>query len=221
VVSDLIIGYQSKTARIAANAAKSAADTASKQLEMMDRPWIQDNVRPGANLIFDNDAVSWGVIIRIQNVGHAVASVVVPRTKLIAVHDADVIDGPVQQAHALCNEMSKRMEDVKPNYGILGGSEFPGNWLDFPGQATIWPAEVKSDSFDGGTELSRSIQPILVGCIVYRYETSETTHHTGFVYMVSHTDDSKINAAAQVFFSIGKAIPRDKIVLTKTWEFAN
>jgi hypothetical protein len=111
--------------RDAANAAKSGADTAARQLEMADRPWIKDTVRSNFDFTWDKGGVSWAVVIRADNVGHSVATAIYPQAELIAIEGADVIDGPRRKARELCDEVSNRFEKVKSDPVVWSNGGWP------------------------------------------------------------------------------------------------
>jgi len=224
VVAILILSvnaWQSWETRKSAGAAKSAAETASKQLEAADRPWIKDTVRSAFDFTANNGAFSWAVTIRAENLGHSVATAIFPETRLIAIHGADFIDAPRQQAKELCDNVSKRFETVKDNPSVWGTSIFPGEWSEFASNAILWPSQIKGNTFDGGAKLGTSVFPVLIGCIEYHYATSEKPHHTWFVYTLVHNEDSALAEPTRVFFSLGKTIPNKNMVLIKASQFAD
>jgi hypothetical protein len=206
----------------AAQAAKESADTASRQLEMEDRPWLKDTVRSGSDFIFQNNntTVSWAVLVRAENVGHSVATAIYPEAKLITIRGADCLDGPRHQVTQLCDNLSKRFEAVKSDPSVWGNSVFPGDSTEIPLNVFLGPSDIGSTSIDGGRGLGKSIFPMLIGCVEYHYATSEKPHFTGFVYVLSHTDDPAVPTAAQVFFSIGKNVPKADIMFTKSAQYA-
>jgi len=204
-----------------ADAAKSAAETAARQLEMADRPWIKDVVRSNADFMFNNGAFSWAVTIRAENVGHSVATAIFPETKLIAVHGADFIDAPRHQAKELCDRVSDRFERVKNDPSVWGIAIFPGDYTDLPSSPILWPPQIKDATFDGGTKVGTSVIPMLIGCVEYHYATSEKPHKTWFVYTLAHSDDPTLPLPTRVFFSIGKTVPNANMVLIKASQFAD
>jgi hypothetical protein len=202
----------------AADAAKDAVETASRQLEMVDRPWLKDEVEPG-NLIFDNGAISWWVRVKVQNVGHSVATEVFPDVRLISIQGADFIEAPRKKVTEICDSMPKRFESVKGVPGLWNNSIFSSDSRDFGMSPILWAKDM--NFFDGGKALGKSVVPMLVGCIEYRYPTSAKPHHTGFVYAISHNDDAAIGEAGRVFFSVGKSIPKENLVLKKVGQVAD
>jgi hypothetical protein len=80
----------------AADAAHDAAATASRQLEMADRPWIKESITvdvPFASRA--NAGASWAVLIKATNVGHSVATGVFASAELIAPPLRNYFDEPL------------------------------------------------------------------------------------------------------------------------------
>ena len=212
----ILLGYFGVTILIW-SANKDAAESSRRQLEMIDRPWIKDTAFSAFDMRWQQGSyLGWVVTVRTENVGHSVATGIFPEVKLIAIEGADFIDYPRREAQKVCDEVSTRFEKIKSDPSAWAASVFPGEPRDFAGyNVYLLPSEVEKKSFDGGTNVGKSIMPMLVGCIVYHYPSSEHAHHTGFVYMLSHTDDPALAEPTRIFFGIGKKIPRDKVTLTK------
>lgn len=203
------------------SANQRAADTASRQLEMQDRPWLKDTVTPASDLLANNGAFSWAVQVRLDNVGHSVATGIFPRTELIAPKGADFIDGPRKRVTELCKDASQRAANIKKDPALWNGSIFPGDAAVYMEGPILFPKDINSAIIDGGATLGKSVPIMLVGCVVYDFPTALGSHETGFVYLVSHADDPSLPQPSQVFFSVVKTIPKDKIILKKDAQFAN
>lgn len=195
--------FQGCQTKHAADSAKIAATTASRQLEMADRPWLKESVTSDAPFLFQNGAISWAVLVRASNVGHSVATGVFVQTKLIALVGADYVDGPRQQLNEFCDKVA----NTAINPTKWGVSVFPNDSSDLPSSLIMWPKEVQANSIDGGADLGRSIFPMLIGCIDYQYPTSEHRHQTRFIYDVLYK--------TQPFISIGKTLPMEGIRLSR------
>ena len=215
---NIFLWYSTKNA---ANAAQESADTASRQLEMMDRPWIKEEVSPAANLMADRGAFSWGVTIRIDNAGHSVATNVYPRTELIAPKGADFIDGPRRRVMELCKDASQRAVNLKKDPMLWDTSVYPGDPVESNQSPILWPKDVEVATVDGGEKLGESVPLMLLGCIAYDYPTASKFHETGFVYLIVHNDDMSIPEPTRIFFSVSKTIPKDKLVMIKKGQVAN
>jgi hypothetical protein len=197
-------------------------NTMERQLEMTDRPWIKDTVVSSFEMGWQHGSyLGWDVNVRTENVGRSVATGIFPEAKLIAIEGADFIDYPRRETKKVCDDVDMRFDKIKSDPIAWATSVFPENSLEFPQGVYLLPSEVEKKSFDGGASLGKSINPMLVGCIVYHYPSSEHPHHTGFVYVLSHSDDSSLAEPTTVFFGIGRNIPKDKIILRKVGQFAD
>jgi hypothetical protein len=195
--------------------------TMQRQVEIADRPWVKDTVTSAFDFTAQNGGFSWSVNIRADNVGHSVATAIFPQAKLIAVpQQADFIVEPRQKAQELCNSMSKQFAKANDDPTIMGAAIFPGDHRDFPYNTVLWPNDVSGVTLDGGAGLGKSVMPMLIGCIEYHYGTSEKPHRTWFVYVLSHNDDPTAQQS-QPFFSLGKTVPKDNVVLFKSGQFAD
>jgi hypothetical protein len=205
----------------AADAAYNASVTASRQLEMADRPWLKEEVKSVSDFNFQNGTISWAVSINAQNVGHSVATETFPDARIIAIQGADLIDAPRKKVTEICEGMPKRFHSVKAVPGLWNNSIFPSDSHEFRGVNIILSPKDMEEIFDGGTGIGKSVIPVLVGCLEYHYPTSDRPHHTGFVYVLSHNEDSSIPESARAFFSVGKNIPKDNVVLRKFGQMAD
>jgi hypothetical protein len=193
---------------------QSQTAISQKQLAAIDRPWIKNAVTSWLDFRIDNNVGYWGAVISAENIGHSVAVAIMPEPKLIIVRGADFIDTPRRRAKEVCDELSNKLDKLKNDPAVLGNIVFPGTHVDFPFNIAMPPSEFKGIS-------DKTITPMLIGCVAYRYPSSEDTHGTGFVYVLSHEDDPTIQEAGRVFFKIGTTIPRDKVKLTGYDTFAN
>jgi len=215
-----LVGYTAISA-FQWGAMKGQLEQMKRQLEMADRPWIKDTVTPAYDFTFDKGAISWSVNIRVENVGHSVATIRFAEARLIAVHGADIIDGPRQQAKEFCDNLSDRYERVDSYPSVWGTAVFPGDPANFPYSTILWQSGINNATFDGGADLGKSVMPMLIGCIKYHYPTSDKPHKTWFVYFISHSDNPALSESSRIFFSIGKTVPKGQIVLTKSGQFAD
>lgn len=191
-------------------------------LEGSDRPWIKDTVVSAFEMGWQNGSyLGWDVTVRTENIGRSVATGIFPETKLIAIKGADFIDYPRREAKKVCDAADAHFDKIKDDPTAWANSAFPETWLEFPQGVHLLESEVEKNSFDGGANLGKSIHPMLVGCILYHYPSSEHAHHTGFVYVLSHSDDPALAEATRAFFGIGRNIPKEKVVLLKVGQFAD
>jgi hypothetical protein len=203
---------------------RKSADSSARQLEMLDRPWLKEELTSASDFRSQKGgAMDLAVTIKVDNVGHSVATDVSPDGRLIAIKDADFIDGPRRQVTELCKKMSERWENVKTtDPSIWNNSIFPDDSHTFiPLDVFLWPKDIDSNSLDGGAQLGKSIFPVFIGCIEYHFPTSSRPHHTGFVYFLTHTDIPSLPDPTRAFFSVSTTVPKDNIVLTKSAQVAD
>lgn len=191
-------------------ATKNATRIASRQLEMADRPWLRDDVIPKANFIFDKGSISWGVLIKGENVGHSVATGVFAEATLIALHGADYVDGPTKELNKFCDRFPNSRTKPPNQWGV---SVFPNDFTEIPYAVIMMADDVERASVDGGTALGNSIFPMLIGCIDYQYSTSDKRHQTRFIYDVFYKDLEA--ATPQPFISMGKTLPVAGMILKR------
>jgi hypothetical protein len=177
-----------------------------KQLETADRPWLKETVTSTAPFLANNGAFSWGVIIRVTNVGHSVATGVFAPAILIAPKSGDYFDEPLAKLKDFCDKISNTRIDPS-RYGV---SIFPGDYADITASPILFPNDVNHASFDDRG--NKAVEPMLVGCIDYQFPASEKRHQTRFIYDVF--DKSKPSAQS-VFIAVGKTVPKDQIGLVR------
>ena len=175
-----------------ANAAKESADTASRQLEMTDRPWLilQGIVIDNSGFTFSKDGrahVSIHPIIK--NIGHSVATHVTFDAKMIIPSQSDFANIAVREQKELCKSFEDKPVGIHEKFSITIG------------ETVLFPEEIEQ-SWSYGLDLEKSdiekkqvivqidgsskgiLAPTIVGCIDYRYPSSIHHHQTGFVYDV-------------------------------------
>lgn len=193
----------------AADAAYNASVTASRQLEMVDRPWIKESVKSGAKFQSDkNGNITWAINIQGVNVGHSVATGMFVQGKLIAMRGADYVDGPSAQLKEYCDGLAKTKIRSAENWGV---SVFPGDHADLPFGINGWEKDIKPAIIDGGQKLGPSIFLMFIGCIDYEYPTSNFRHQTRFIYDVFHKDPT--SGENDPFLSLEKTFPSEEMVL--------
>jgi hypothetical protein len=173
-----------------ADAADQSAKAASRQLEMIDRPWLKEIVRPNADFLYNDGGFSWAINVQLQNVGHSVATGAFVAGKLIAanIQNADLVDGPANAMNKFCDTIASESPINPRRWGV---SVFPGDIDSVLGLSPIlFPNDIKGNVVDGGKTLGRSIFPILIGCVDYQYSASSIRHQTRFIYDVFWKDPS-------------------------------
>jgi hypothetical protein len=98
----------------AAEAAKSAADTAAKQLEMTDRPWVAIEVAITSPLIYDDKGVRLDFSFVPKNIGHSPAQNVLIAPELLPVFMGDDVS---EAQKRICK--SAAQDTVFPKYVLF------------------------------------------------------------------------------------------------------
>jgi hypothetical protein len=173
-------------------ATQTSGETATKQLEMIDRPWLilQGVTANNPGFTFSKDGRAH-LSIRpvIKNIGHSVATNITFDAKIIIPSQTDFASIAAQAQKELC----KPSED-KP----VGSHETTSVTL---AESVLFPEEIEQ-SWSYGLDLEETeiakkqtpvqiggvptgiLAPAIVGCIDYRYPSSTHHHQTGFVYDV-------------------------------------
>lgn len=119
---------QKQTPKIAksADAAKSAADTASKSLEVSERPWLSiEDVSIGSPLTFNNGGGLVSINYSIKNYGNSPAAHVNWRTKLLPLTmTKDILAEILLQQSALCDPLRK-VQTSTPDTLVFPGQIHP------------------------------------------------------------------------------------------------
>jgi hypothetical protein len=151
---------------VSANAAKSAADTSARALEVSARPWVAaEDIEPSGSLIFNQSGATIPIRYTLRNYGSSPALGVQWRSKLISYPMRNVLDEIRSQQAILC-------KDYTP-----GRTAFTAATL-FPGSKTP-KGETIGDSMSdietnmrlrdsGPLKNTGYVQFAVIGCIDYR-----------------------------------------------------
>jgi hypothetical protein len=199
-----------------ANAAKSAADVAAKQLEMAERPWIEaGDFQIVSPLAIEQNGEGARLTIRFtpHNIGHSPAVLVNPEVRLSPSYIG--IPDPRQARRDACR-------------AAITGSQIQHN-KDF--METWFPGELPPRDF--GLVLSRKdiedamqarfqwhppapadhIELQIAVCIAYQSSFADTQYHTGYVLDLERMIDNP-PFVSDVFESKPAIIPPEKLRLT-------
>jgi hypothetical protein len=178
VVSDIFLLRQSSIGRDSADAAKSAAKTASESLLLQNRPWVKIRHRISSPLTFAIDAARMKLRDTLENVGPTVAVNVLTWEDMIPV-DRD-------QSYATAFRRQREWCDANrhPNpVGLSGYTLFPHD--PFEQESNVGSTKETIDRAIRESETVGKIRFVIVGCVCYKapFEPrSAPTHQTRFVY---------------------------------------
>jgi hypothetical protein len=215
--------YQMSATRDAAQAAKSAADTAQKQLEMSERPWLilqGITVDPPGFIFPKEGGAQISIRPQIKNIGHSVATGVIFSVKLFNPSRTSFFTEPLTKQQDLCKPIAD-----KP---IINSQ-----WGRGVGDLVIFPSDIEQSWFYGlnltqsemdSTKLTVKIgdrdigllAPFIVGCVDYQYPTSTRHHQTQFIYRLERVNHAaKPGAIPTIAIRIGEPVSAPDVVIIK------
>jgi hypothetical protein len=204
---------QWQATRQSADAATSAATTAAKQLEMVDRPWVIVSFIVNSPLVFGEDGMHLSLGVHLKNIGHSVATNIVIDDALFP--SKDPLNEPLVRQRKLCEKTRK--DTVGMNTGRLELTIFPDEEDgSLSAGATIDNATIAANLLD--THLHPALKTkfissvYFVGCVDYQYATSTIHHQTQFIYEVGRIEPPRTFPMAIV---IGQPIAADNVRLTR------
>ena len=192
----------------AADAAKSAADTASKQLELAERPWVDTAIAIDGPLVWNVNGMNVTVKVATRNIGNSPALSVFSSPLLLVGANAE--NASNYRAHVCENA------DNATRHGDLGVALFPnGSPVERQYSTSIGNNEIEqqkaSKEFPGSNFGKVVLSPTLVICTTYRPTfNSKTVYHTAYI-----VDLFKINSAAGIVpaFNIGEDVDKSQLSL--------
>lgn len=183
----------------AANAAASAADTAAKQLELAERPWVDADVRINGPLTFDVNGANLNVLITLRNTGHSPAVNASIRPLILATFGSN--EEPLAARRQLCADAAKSATSY-----AFGVTIFPNATIPYDERIGLGNSDIaKIGQVFGGKFKGRIIGPELILCIAYlpTFKTN-TVYTTGYIF-----DVFKINSKTNlpdIGFTVGENI---------------
>ena len=185
--------YQAFSTQTAAEAAKSAADTAAAQLELSERPWVTVNMTitqpkkqrytgfAAPSLTFNADGTaSFNAFVILKNIGHSVAKAIYVRPQMYPPVFERILTEPMVKQKEWCDKVRGETPDEK---------QLP----------SLFPDEVDIESFSFGMSRSdievaktsgvfgrfHALTPVILGCINYKSSLSNVVHQTPVLYRLN------------------------------------
>jgi hypothetical protein len=197
-----------------ARAAQRSASTAVAQLETTDRPWIKAVPLVWSPVTFDNGGLSFSVTFALSNIGRSVATdvTIFSGAFVPAWEGAAHFKQPLERQTALCNK-------VQP--GGLMFALFPGETKQLNVGVAISREEMEKNAVPPPPGMPDSspgkrIDPMLFGCVDYRFASVPKHHQTGFIYDVVRTDPKTPNVPYLII--VGQDLPAANVNLER-WVF--
>lgn len=192
--------------------AKRTADTVSKQAEAADRPWVKVvDVKPrGLQFVGPrfqrklgvDDLIVVHTTIVLKNIGRSVAVEIRTNSRL---YTPQWKDGWGENIEPLQRNTCKTIDLRTPSNAIL----FPDDSQEIH---VTDQSIVTSDTINReGPNLYMFV--LIVGCIDYRFQSSETSHQTAFVYEVFRADDRSR------FLALGSDVPGAGLLFTRNTSY--
>jgi hypothetical protein len=162
----------------AADAAKSAADTARDALKMVNRPWlgIDGSITVLKPVVIDKEGLHTELGFQIKNFGPGPA-MHIGRHEIIRNASEDALpNGTVdfsnfkREADISCKIADANAKPIVPGEMGSGPYIFPNNFISYDSHVTTVPPPNIANSLD------------VVGCITYS-DQFKSTHHTRFCFM--------------------------------------
>ena len=201
IVYTVFTGLMYRANRQAAKAAESAANTAARQLELTERPWVSiEDARVTSPLTFGPDGAHVGIEIVLRNSGASPAVEVSITPKLYLLPRQEGTPRPVDR---LCNN------NIPPGISLPGLTLFPNT--DSPAErydVTLSKEEMITSAHGGPIVV---ITPVI--CVAYRPTFNpEARYYSGIQYLLWPT----------IFLdkmTRGSSIPIDKLPLSRNGFF--
>lgn len=213
VIAERTTAQAEATNRLATAAEKSATASAQqlatlqRQLEVSQRAWITiTSVKAVVLKTFDEgNGIAINPVITYQNVGNLPAVQIHVEPYMYFANTSTI---PLPQAVQNQRETCTR-HLPKPNtfQFSISQSAFPTVSREFTYGAGI----PKNYSWEVGA--TGVIEPMLVGCIYYRFSSSDSIHETGFIYQVKR----KMPNGDLVDLKFGEDVPVDQVVFADYW----
>lgn len=212
---------QARALIASAEATVASADVTRRHLEAYDRPWLKISFIPTSALEFSEEDGGARLTLRylLTNIGRSVATHVEIRALMFpALSTFGKFYEPIERQLELCR--AKLQTDISGPWGKIdspsGKALFPGDKREEYLSVTMSKSEMESATIpfkDAGAD--KYIAPVFVGCVVYRFATSEDDHYTGFAYDIGRYDPER-DPNHPLAVQVGKALPLENIVL---WEY--
>lgn len=162
--------------------------TSQSQLELSERPWISVHAtlsKPLAFPVVTSDGtpdIETTVTFTFKNWGHSVAQGIVLRADIGEWKDyADLM--PKQKELCEWAENGTRDDPSHPGLAL-----FPGDEAQMDQHLSHNSEELKAMAAKHPDQIEFAIEPLIVGCIDYRWGTDPTDHRTRFVFDLDWKD---------------------------------
>jgi len=193
------------TSTNSAEAAKNSADTAARELELSERPWVDADVRINGPLAFNVNGANLSILITLRNTGHSPAFNTTINPQLMIIFGGP---DPFQLRNEVCQGAVKQVS----SYGF-GVSLFPNSDFQSPMSVGLGKQDIEKAEASFSGELRGKIVGLnLVVCIAYRPTFNNTSvYTTGYIFDVIEID--KNTNLPGITFPLGEEVGADRLRL--------
>jgi len=190
----------------AADAAKNAAETAARQLDMSERPWINPDIGIADNVDVEQTGITVKIGVRLKNTGHSPATALRFQAETIAVPVGPTGDAEtIKERDRVCGVAQKEISEGNDS---KGETIFP----DSEGITRYVTMVLAKDEMDASIEKWKSVTPMIVTCVAYLPTFERTIHTTAKVFLVLRIDP--VTKVGMAFF------PSNEGTIFKPGQFA-
>lgn len=204
---------------VSSRAAEEAANTAAKQLEMAERPWISADLAVGGPLVFGADGAKMPVVLSITNSGRSPATRVEVTVEWFPIF-LDRPD-PFLRLMNVCKSVEAASSTISPE-AVKNGAHYMSRII-FPGKQPSQIYVLSMDRadiqegisgiakhlFPGYAPKRRALQIDVLACIGYRPPFLEAQYHTGIITELFRLDSKQPRASAEISADPGEIPPGD------------
>ena len=192
-------------------AAQQSANAATAQLETTDRPWIKIVPKSLSSIIFEKAGLVINMKFNLINVGRSVATDVTRYgSAFIPTWGAkDFFDEPLKRQAELCRDHKE------PGEVAL----FPGDTTEFSLSTQISAAEMQAHTVPprqgapNPVPPGQRIDPVVFGCVDYRFASLTKHHQTGFIYTIVRIEPN--SPGVPYFIIIGQNLPANRLKIQR------
>ena len=193
VVSDIFLLVQSNIGKDSAEAAKSAAKTASDTLMLQNRPWVKIKHRIIAPLTFAAGAATMRLMDTLENVGPTVAINVFSWEDAIPVDRDNSFTTAIRRQREWCDANRHTNLTVIPAVGQFSGyTLFPHDPFELVSNVGSNKETIDRAIKDSGTG---KVRFVIAGCVCYKasFEPTKTpAHQTRFIYELGTVENENV-----------------------------
>jgi hypothetical protein len=162
-----------KTARVAAEAAKTSAQAA----ERANRPWIKVSISLFGPIVFEDHGATFHVRFLLKNIGIAPATTVDVWPKIVLGYAVD--HKPAIDMGAELENIIKEQKAMPKGTEKFGYSIFPKEKMECDVRVCVQKSEIEKS-----VAIRGYISPTLIGAARYNFAQDSETHYTGFIVYI-------------------------------------